>query len=287
VGVLRSADAGEAELTVADRCKIRIDLVVAHFGKCGRLPARRLVLVDQCGSHAFVKVVRRHDMLGHPVFEGECCFEIVIAPDRQLAQGEFEARWRFCQQNGPRLRGPPRMFPTACGLCGECVENRLDAVVGEAPVNRRPQYLERCRPWVLRKVGEHRIDQAVVAHGPPGSGAKLLDQLGDPVTRHKVRGKAAIKRVGRPQPCAGQAEVAAYLPGATVEKPRGADIGKQPDRGLGHSEERTLGGDAIRTVNGNPGTAAHRDPVDDRDVRLGKAMDVANQLVFFAKEDRR
>src|SRR5215472_8285662 len=153
VGVLRSADSGEAELTVADRCKIRIDLVVAHFGKCGRLPARRLVLVDQCGSHAFVKVVRRHDMLGHPVFEGECCFEIVIAPDRQLAQGEFEARWRFCQQNGPRLRGPPRMFPTACGLCGECVENRLDAVVGEAPVNRRPQYLERWRPWVLRKVG--------------------------------------------------------------------------------------------------------------------------------------
>src|SRR6516164_6117153 len=175
VGILRSAASGEAELAVADRCKIRIDHIVAHFGERGRLPARRLVLVDQRPSHAFVKVAPRHDMLSHPVFEGECRFEIVIAPDRQLAQGEFEAGRRFCRQTGLRLRGPPGIRAAGCRLCRERGENRLDVVAGEAPVDYRPQCLERRGPWLLRKTGECRINQAAAVRGPRGSAAKLLD----------------------------------------------------------------------------------------------------------------
>ena len=102
-----------------------------------------------------------------------------------------------------------------------------------------------------------------------------------------MSGETAIERVRRVQAGAGQAEIAADIPGAAVQKTRRPDIGKEADPGLRHREERSLGGDAVGAVDRNAGAAAHRDPVDDRDVGLGEMVDAADQLVFFAKEHGR
>ena len=101
-----------------------------------------------------------------------------------------------------------------------------------------------------------------------------------------MRNEAAIERVRRIHARAGQAEIAPDMPGAAVEKARRADIGKEADPGLRHCEERALGGNPIPAVDRNPGAAAHRDPVYDREIGFGKMMNPADELVFFTKKDR-
>ena len=96
-----------------------------------------------------------------------------------------------------------------------------------------------------------------------------------------------MERVWRLKPGASQAEIAADLSGAAVQKARRPDIGKQTDRGFRHREKGPFGSDAISAVDRDPGPTSHRDPVDDCDVGLGKAMDWTDKLVLFAKEDGR
>src|SRR5215472_1771323 len=93
-----SAASGEVEFSVADRRKIRVDHVVGHFGERCRPPARLLILVDQRRPHPFVEIMRRHHMLGQPVFEGKRRVEIVRSPDRELPQRDLQAAWRLGQQ---------------------------------------------------------------------------------------------------------------------------------------------------------------------------------------------
>ena len=76
------------------------------------------------------------------------------------------------------------------------------------------------------------------------------------------------------------------MAGAQIQEARGADIGKQADPGLRHRQQRLLGRDPVGAVDRNPGAAAHRDAVDDREIRFRIAMDAADQLVFFPEEHR-
>jgi len=75
------------------------------------------------------------------------------------------------------------------------------------------------------------------------------------------------------------------MAGAQIQKPGRADIGKQPDPGFRHRQQGALGGDPVGPVHRNAGAAAHRDPVDDREIGLREAMDMPDDLVFLAKED--
>ena len=85
---------------------------------------------------------------------------------------------------------------------------------------------------------------------------------------------------------AGQTEIASDLAGAAIQKTRRPDIGEEADAGLRHREKCALGGDAVAAVDRYAGAAAHRDPVDDREIRFGEAMNPPDQLVFFTKKDR-
>src|SRR5215831_15580951 len=172
-------------------------------------------------------------------------------------------------------------------LGGESIENLLDAAPRKAPVYHRPQCRERRRAGILSKASERRIDPIAISSSLRGEYAERPDQLGNPVLGHEVSGKPAIKCVGRSEAGAGQAEITAQIPGTAIEKPRRPNVGKETDRGLWHCEERPLGSDAIGAVDRNSSTTAHSDPVDDRDVGLGKTVDAADQFVFFAKEDGR
>ena len=108
------------------------------------------------------------------------------------------------------------MRATRCRLYAECVENRLDLATRKAPVDCRPQRLDRRAPRILRKVDEHRIEPLALCACLPGEPAELFDQFRYSVMRHKVRGNAAIEGVGRPEPGAGQTEIAADLPGTAA-----------------------------------------------------------------------
>jgi hypothetical protein len=68
-----------------------------------------MVLVDQRGAHAFVKIVSLHKVLGQPVFELERLVEIVIMAEDQLAQRDLEAGRRFGQQCRMGLGRPSRV----------------------------------------------------------------------------------------------------------------------------------------------------------------------------------
>ena len=94
-------------------------------------------------------------------------------------------------------------------------------------------------PGSTAKRRRHVLDRGVLAAQPSserrGSSAIAL--------AHDMSGEAAIERVRRIHPRAGQAEIAADMPGAAVQKARRADIGKEADPGLRHREERALGRD--------------------------------------------
>src|SRR5947208_1266414 len=100
-----------------------------------------------------------------------------------------------------------------------------------------------------------------------------------------MRREAAIERIGGADPGAAQPEIAADPSWAEIEKTRRADIGKQPDAGFRHRQHRALGRDAEGAVDRDAGAAAHRDAVDDCDIGLRIAVDMADQLVFLAEED--
>ncbi len=130
------------------------------------------------------------------------------------------------------------------------------------------------------------LELLALGAGSPLGPAERFDQRLDRALGQNMGGKAAIKRVRRAQPGAAEPEIAADMAGAAVEEPGGADIGKEADRGLRHRQEGARGRQPIGAVDRDPGAAAHRDPVDDRDVGLGKAVDLVDQPVFLAKEHR-
>ena len=70
------------------------------------------VAVDQHRPDALVDVVAGHDVLGQPVFEGERRVEVVIPPDRRLAQRDFEVGRQLGEQVGAGFGGPSCMRPT-------------------------------------------------------------------------------------------------------------------------------------------------------------------------------
>src|SRR6516162_4128740 len=132
------------------------------------------------------------------------------------------------------------MGATGSRLSGEGVENFLDAAAAEAPVDRRSQCSEGRQARLLGEAGECRIDLVTFVSRLPCDPDECGDELRGRFMRQDVGRKAAIERVGRPQTGAGQAEIAADLARAAIQKSRRPDIGKQTDRRLRYREERSL-----------------------------------------------
>ena len=174
------------------------------------------------------------------------------------------------------LAGPFGIGATAGRFTLQRIEDRLDRVAGEAAVDRRLAGANRRRPGIGGKTGEGFFDPAA-----PG---ERRDQCGHPLSRRVMRRKTAIERIGGADPDAAQAEIAADPSRTEIEKACRADIGKQPNAGFRHRQHRALGRDSISAVDRDAGAAAHRDPVDDRDIGLRVAADAADQLVFLTEK---
>src|SRR5882672_2674892 len=83
------------------------DIRLADRLKRGRLPARRLVLVDDHRSYALVEVVAAHDARDYAEFDAHARFEIELPPAPQLRQRDLDTRRRFGSDQG-------------CGGVGKC-----------------------------------------------------------------------------------------------------------------------------------------------------------------------
>src|ERR1051325_1654108 len=76
------------------------------------------------------------------------------------------------------------------------------------------------------------------------------------------------------------------MAGAEVQKAGRADIRNQPDPGFRHRQERTFGGDPVPAVHRDAGAPAHRDAIDERQIRLREPVYMPDDLVLFAEENR-
>ena len=73
-------------------------------------------------------------------------------------------------------------------------------------------------------------------------------------------------------------------PGQARQIPAAADVGEQADARLGHGEARVLGRDAEVARQRDADAAAHRDPVHDRDGRLGVGEQQMVEAIFGEEE---
>ena len=69
--------------------------------------------------------------------EGESRIEVIIPPNRQLAQGNLEASGGFGQQADPRFLGPFRVGAPVSQLRRERVQDRHDTFPRKTTVDRR------------------------------------------------------------------------------------------------------------------------------------------------------
>lgn len=76
------------------------------------------------------------------------------------------------------------------------------------------------------------------------------------------------------QPVAGQGEERPELAGQPREEEGAADVGEEAYAGLRHREDRLLGGDSELAVDREADAAAHRDAVDQGDVRDAEGADL-------------
>jgi len=99
-----------------------------------------------------------------------------------------------------------------------------------------------------------------------------------------MRGDASLGHVAALQPAPGQAQHDAQVlvhPGQNVTA---THVAEQPDGGLRHGEQCPLSGHPVLAVHGYANTAAHRDAVDQRNVRDLGLADYTVHRVFVLEE---
>jgi hypothetical protein len=148
----------------------------------------------------------------------------------------------------------------------------------------RPKWrsMSACRAWRAAGLGRHGKALKALVHVL--CRGQRLGEFAKPVARHMVGGDAGVKRVRRPAALAGEAEIHARLARQARQEIGAADIGEEPDAGLGHGEDQPFGRHPVAAVHRHADAPAHDDAVDQRDVRLGKALDQRVQHVLAAKE---
>ena len=102
-----------------------------------------------------------------------------------------------------------------------------------------------------------------------------------------MRGEPQAQALGAVEPRAGQREKLREPPAQPRQIPPAADVGEQADRRLRHREHGALGRDAIAAGQRDPDAAAHRDPVHERDARLGVGIFEMVEAIFVEEEGAR
>src|SRR5204863_5272931 len=119
------------------------------------------------------------------------------------------------------LGGPFGIRPASRRLARQSVENHLNRIGREASVDRALADGDRRRSRVGGKADQDALYSVLTVVDP----GERLDQGAYPFARHEMGRKAAIERIRRTGPGAGQPEIAAELSRAQVQKTRRADIG--------------------------------------------------------------
>src|SRR5262252_3717955 len=97
----------ERELARSEALEVTRDLGLADLGWRGVLPAWRLILVHQDRANALEEVVRRHDVLGHAVFQRQSLLDVHAAlAQLHLMKGDLEADGRGALHGGTGLARP-------------------------------------------------------------------------------------------------------------------------------------------------------------------------------------
>src|SRR3984893_3199338 len=90
------------------------------------------------------------------------------------------------------------------------------------------------------------------------------------------------ERVATGHPTPRQGEIDTGIAGQARQKKSRADIGEKADACFRHGEGEMFARDDMRAVHGDPGAAAHDDPIGQRDVRFGIELDAAIEAIFLA-----
>ena len=108
---------------------------------------------------------------------------------------------------------------------------------------------------------------------------ELFLERGHLVRLAEVRRDAAELHVGPFQAMPGKRQKSPKLARKSRQEVGSSDVREKADSGFGHREDGLLGGDAVLPVNRETDAAAHRDPVDQSDVRNPESPDLLNKQV--------
>ena len=134
------------------------------------------------------------------------------------------------------------------------------------------QGLQLAGAGVLVPVVQHRVDRV-------GVGERGRD-LGKPRGRDAMRHQPQPVGIGAADGAARQRQIHADLVRHAGEGPAHPVVGKQADAGLGHGKAVALAGDAVRAVERDADAGADHHPVDQRDGRLGEALELPVERIF-------
>ena len=236
------------------------------------MPARFIVLVDDHRADALSEIGalddagRDGEFLSHFVLEARH-----VAALADEVQRDLHRLRRFGREDRQLLLCPQ------VRIGGEAGEDLLKRIGGEQPVDVGEIGEDPC---LGRRFGK-RVESG-------GDRLRIVGDLGlgliEPIRGQIVRGEAERAAIGAVEPRTGQRDIFAKVAGEAREIPAAADIGEQADPGLGHREARILGGDAEFGGHRYADPAAHRDPVHERDHRLGIGEQCVVELIFNTEE---
>ena len=141
---------------------------------------------------------------------------------------------------------------------------------------------------------KQRAMAAVRASSSPGPGSSCRSSSTGSTGSASARAAGSRRSAGgdavrhQPQPVGigpadgapGQRQIHADLVRHAREGPAHAVVGEQADAGLGHGEAVALAGDPVRAVEGDADARAHHHAVDQRDGRLGEALEQPVERIF-------
>ena len=267
-----SAPKGVQASSRGQRLEDAVDHRVGYaFGR-RRVPARRIVLVDQQGADALDEVRMAEHAHDDAIFQPHLVEEVELprAFDEQ-AERDLAGGGRFGAEGRQLLLRPVGAVRLQRG------EDVLQPVRGEAAVDDR---------IIADDPGRRRLDA--------GGAQDRLDMLGDldqlalhllqPVRGDIMGGEAERDALRAVEPRAGQRQELRDAPAQAREVAAAADVGEQADRGLRHGEDGPLGRDPIFAGAGDADAAAHRDPVHEHDPALGVSVHEVVHPIFLEEE---
>src|ERR1700681_4389987 len=136
-----------------------LDLGLAHFCELCRLPTRLVVLVDDHGAHALIKIVAMDDARHYAEFGAHARLEIPSLAAPHLRQRQLETERGFALYGRGGLGSPFRVRISKCRFTFKRHENVFDPLARKQPVDRAAPGHDRPLAYQLIESGEDGVDR--------------------------------------------------------------------------------------------------------------------------------